>query len=329
MSKRKVIITGALGFIGSHTAKVFKKLGWHVIGIDRNYTIPEAAQFLDEMFIEDFARMTPPVAAVADADAIVHCAGTSLVGPSLKNPGEYYNNNCAKTNLMMTELGQHGWKGVIVFSSSAATYGIPKDGEPLYETSAQDPISPYGWSKLFCEHIIKDHCAASGMRGIALRYFNACGCDADGDLGHVEDDTHMIPRVLSAYHNYLPFNLYGDDYATPDGTCIRDYLHVTDIAWAHLLAVEYMSNLPAHKFDAFNLGTGRGYSNREVMAACEQVVGDQIGWRVVERRVGDPDQLIADSSRFQRVTSWSPVNSSLDNIVRTAWQWQQRYPKRI
>lgn len=330
MTKNKtVIVTGALGFIGSHTAKVFKRMGWNVIGVDRQCTIPEAAQFLDQLFIEDFAQITPVAAVVGEANAIVHCAGTSLVGPSIADPGEYYNNNCAKTNIMIDSLAKHKWQGTVVFSSSAATYGIPVADRSILESDPQNPISPYGWSKLFCERIIKDGCHAHGLKGIALRYFNACGCDPDGELGHVEDDTHLIPRILSAYHNYLPFTMNGNDYGTPDGTCIRDYLHVTDIAWAHLVAVEKSQDFKSGQFEAYNLGTGTGWSNQEVFKACEEVVGDKIGIITGPRRLGDPDMLVANSELFQKVTSWSPINSTLHNIVKTAWNWQQRYPKKI
>ena len=322
-----VVITGAMGFIGSHTAKVFKEAGWTTIGIDRSTTIPGAARYLDQMLIDDFVEISPVSAVISEADAIVHCAGTSLVGPSIKDPGEYYNNNCAKTNRMMDKLGRLGFPGTVVFSSSAATYGIPTHDHAIYESDPKNPISPYGWSKLFCEHVIKDHCHAHGIKGVALRYFNACGADSTGMLGHVIDDTHMIPRVLSAYHNNQSFTLYGDDYATPDGTCIRDYLHVTDIATAHLMAVELSYTFSPGNFRAYNLGTGTGHSNREIIAACERAVGDQIGVRTIERRAGDPDQLVANSDLFQQDTPWRPVNSNIDNIVQTAWQWQCKYPK--
>lgn len=326
---KSVAITGALGFIGSHTAKVFKEHGWHVIGIDRAVTISSASHFVDQLFLDDFARITGSAAVVSSADAIIHCAGTSLVGPSISNPAEYYNNNCSKTNLLVEKLGQYKWNGTFVFSSSAATYGIPKHNRLIVESDPQDPISPYGWSKLFCEHIIKDGCYAYDFKGVALRYFNACGADADGRLGHVEDDTHMIPRVLSAYHNNKPFTLYGDDYNTPDGTCIRDYLHVTDIALAHLEAVTLGEKMQRREFRAYNLGTGQGHSNLEVIHACNHAVGDVIGYQIGPRRIGDPDSLVADSALFQKDTNWRPINSSIENIVATAWHWQQRYPKSI
>ena len=326
---KQVVITGALGFIGGHTAKVFKQAGYHVIGVDRTATIPESAQYIDQLLYDDFAEVAPVAAVVNQADAIIHCAGTSLVGPSIMDPGEYYNNNSAKTNLMMDKLARLQYNGKIVFSSSAATYGIPLESGNITEDSAKNPISPYGWSKLFCEYIIKDHCLAHNMRGIALRYFNACGCDPDTTLGHVADDTHMIPRVLNAYHNDRAFTLYGNDYATPDGTCIRDYLHVMDIAQAHLEAVCLAETMHQGEFRAYNLGTGQGYSNREIIAACERAVKDFIGVTVGARRTGDPDMLVANSDCFQKDTAWRPRFSDINTIVETAWQWQQRYPRKL
>lgn len=317
-----VIITGAMGFIGSHTAKVFKESGYYVIGIDRAQTIPEAAQYLDQLLVDDFVNLVPAAVQANTVDAIIHCAGTSLVGPSVTNPGEYYTNNVSKTNQMLDLL--QGWKGTIVFSSSAATYGN-FCSNPIHESAIQEPMNPYGWSKYMCEQVIHDHCTAHGYRGIALRYFNACGADSAGTLGHVIDDTHMIPRVLSAYQNKQVFNLYGNDYYTPDGTCIRDYLHVTDIGHAHLDAVCLAHGFEPGSFQAYNLGTGSGYSNLEIVNACSSVVGEEIPFTIGPRRAGDPDKLVAESTKFKSLTSWRPRNSDINNIVTTAWQWQKRY----
>jgi UDP-glucose-4-epimerase GalE len=322
---KKVIITGAMGFIGSHTAKTFKQAGYHVIGIDLKDTIPQATAYLDQLFVDDFVYITPDAAVVNDVDAIIHCAGTSLVGPSIADPYTYYNNNSAKINTVLDSLHNKGWHGTFVFSSSAATYGIPLDNRQLYETDTQLPISPYGQSKLFGEHIIKDHCRAHGFRGIALRYFNAAGCDEDGTLGHVVDDTHMIPRVLSAYRQQQLFNLYGNDYYTADGTCIRDYLHVTDIAQAHLAAVHLAEKSKPGEFNAYNLGTGTGHSNLEIIKACNRAVKGTVDFVTQARRIGDPDYLVANSDLFQITTGWRPVNSSIDNIVSTAWAWEQKH----
>jgi UDP-glucose-4-epimerase GalE len=319
---KRVLVTGAMGYIGSHTAKVFKQAGYHVIGVDRTVTIPEAAAFMDQMLIADYTDAAATAAKVNTVDAIIHCAGTSLVGPSIGNPGEYYSNNVAKTNTLLDQL--HGWPGTVVFSSSAATYGN-YCSNPISESATQEPMNPYGWSKLMCEQVIRDHCAAHGYRGVALRYFNACGADAGGELGHTVDATHIIPRILSAYQRQQPFTLYGNDYDTADGTCIRDYLHVTDIAHAHLEAVCLADGFDTGDFAAYNLGTMTGHSNLEVLKICSQVVGEEINYSVVDRRAGDPDRLIADSTKFKIKTGWRPCNSSIENIVATAWQWQKRY----
>jgi len=321
---KKIIITGAAGFIGGHTAKVFKQAGYTVIGVDHAYTIPETAQYLDQILIDDFVDVTVTAASVNNVDAIIHCAGTSLVGPSIQNPHQYYWNNSSKTNDMLEKLHKKDWHGKIVFSSSAATYGIPVGNRALVESNPQLPISPYGWSKLFCEQIIDDHCTAHGFRGLALRYFNACGCDPDATIGHVADDTHMIPRVLSAHRNNKTFYLYGDDYNTPDGTCVRDYLHVMDIAHAHLEAVCLAEAMQPNTFRAYNLGTGSGFSNKEIVQACSRAVGNKIDCKVADRRIGDPALLIADSTRFQTDTAWRPRFSNIDSIVETAWRWESR-----
>lgn len=319
---KRVVITGAMGYIGSHTAKVFKQAGYYVIGVDRTLTISKAAPFLDQMLVADYIDAAATAAIVNKVDAIIHCAGTSLVGPSVHNPGEYYNNNVAKTNTLLDQL--RGWPGTIVFSSSAATYGNFCQN-PISESEIQAPMNPYGWSKLMCEQVLQDHCQARGYRGVALRYFNACGADADGELGHAADATHLIPRILSAYQNKRPFILYGNDYNTVDGTCIRDYLHVTDIAHAHLEAVCLADGFDASNFTAYNLGTQTGHSNLEVLKICSQVVGEEINYTVVGRRTGDPDCLIADSTKFKIKTCWRPHHSNIENIVSTAWQWQKQY----
>lgn len=322
---KKVLITGAMGFIGGHTAKIFKEAGYHVYGVDQCSTIPESQKYIDSLYLKDFVD-SYFLAFYYDIDTIIHCAGTSLVGPSINNPHLYYWNNSFKTNDFLEGLKSRKWSGKIIFSSSAAVYGIPKNNLPLVESDHKDPISPYGQSKLFCEKIIADHCQAHGFKGIALRYFNASGCDADQTIGHVIDDTHMIPRVLSAFQHFRPFDLYGNDYNTPDGTCIRDYLHVTDIANAHLEAVCLAETLDTGRFQAFNLGTKFGTSNKEIIDACQRVVGDDILVNYTERRIGDPDFLVADSSSFQSLTSWRPINSDIDNIVQTAWNWQKNLP---
>lgn len=321
---KTVIITGAMGFIGSHTAKLFKKYGYHVIGIDRALTIPSAAQYLDQLILDDYTSTTADAVVNNDISGIVHCAGTSLVGPSIKNPYEYYTNNSSGTNILLNELHVRGWHGHIVFSSSAATYGLPVHNRPLVESDTQLPINPYGWSKLFCEQIINDHCAAHGFSAVILRYFNAAGADSDSVIGHVPNDTHLIPRILSAYQAKQKFELYGIDYSTSDGSCIRDYLHVEDIAQAHYEAVLLKNKIEKGHTQAFNLGTGVGYSNLEILKKARDIVGKNIELQVCDRRHGDPDILVASSDKFQKTTGWKPKHN-LESIIQTAWTWQQKY----
>jgi len=323
--KNQVIITGAMGFIGSHTAKIFKEANYQVIGVDHKDTIPQAAKYIDQLFMDDFVEITSVAAIVNKVDAIIHCAGTSLVGPSIQDPYTYYWNNSSKTNDLLEKLFRNGWKGKFIFSSSAATYGIPNTNRQLYETDLQSPISPYGQSKLFCERIIQDHCHAHKFKGIALRYFNASGCDPDGTLGHVKDDTHLIPRILSAHRRGESFLLYGNDYNTPDQTCIRDYLHVTDIARAHLEAVCLAETMDAGEFRAYNLGTGQGHSNKEIIETCGDIAEEKINFVVASRRIGDPDYLVANSDLFQSHTSWRPINSDIRNIISTSWTWEKNH----
>lgn len=319
---KKVIITGVLGFIGGHTAKAFKRAGYKVIGIDREWTMKEGSFFCDELFIDDFVNIAATVATTEQVDAIIHIAGTSLVGPSLQDPGEYYRNNTAKTNQMLDDLASAGWFGKIVFSSSAATYGNDCT-VPIEETETGTPVSPYGQSKKMCEYVIADHTRAFGHKSIALRYFNACGCDGDVELGNVWNDSHLIPRVIQSILEEQPFTIYGSDFSTKDGTCVRDYLHVTDIANAHVQAVELCDKLDNGTFRAYNLGTGHGYSNLEITQAVKYVTKSNLKINFGSRRAGDPDELIADPSAFIRDANWAPIHSNLLTIVETTYNWMK------
>jgi len=322
-----VIITGALGFIGSHTAKAFKQAGYRVIGIDREFTIKEGTQFIDELIIDDFVNIAAFSAQDKKACAIVHCAGTSLVGPSIDNPSEYYDNNVFKTNTMLSDLVKNDWCGIIVFSSSAAVYGNNYT-RPWLEQDIKDPISPYGRSKLMCEQIIEDHCRAYGFKGIALRYFNACGCDADGNLGNIWNDSHLIPRVVQSVLENNTIIINGNDFSTTDGTCIRDYLHVSDIAEAHVLSVKMAARLNNREFKCYNLGTGVGSSNAEIISQVKEIVEKQVDFKFGPRRIGDPDELVANPGKFITDTSWMPKNSSLKNIVKTTYSWMKNRENR-
>lgn len=322
-SSKKVLITGALGFIGSHTAKAFKHAGYHVIGIDREFTIKEGTRFVDELIIDDFVNIAAFTASSNSVEAIIHIAGTSLVGPSINNPGLYYDNNVSKTNLMLDELAQRGWQGKIIFSSSAAIYGNNCD-VPIKEDAEGIPVSPYGHSKKMCEYVIQGHSLAHNYKSIALRYFNACGCDKDGELGNVWNDTHLIPRIVQNLIEGNDTVINGADFKTKDGSCVRDYLHVCDIASAHVSAVDLCNSFTPGEFRSYNLGTGKGYSNLEIVESIKAVTKQSCKYTFGPRRDGDPDELIADPSKFMSDAGWLPLHSSLLQIVETTYNWMKK-----
>lgn len=324
---KRVIITGAMGFIGSHTAKAFQQAGYYVIGIDRAWTIPDAAIFLNEMIIDDFVDITAKVAKINNIDTIIHIAGTSLVGPSIDNPGEYYDNNVAKTNRMLEDIAQQGQKVTIIFSSSAATYGN-ECSVPIVEEAQGIPVSPYGHSKKMCEYVIESHSHAYGHKGIALRYFNACGCDPDNELGNNWNDTHLIPRVVQSALERTTLTINGNDFSTNDGTCIRDYLHVSDIADAHVKAVELANKLDSGIFKAYNLGTGVGISNLEIVQSVSKS-GIAVDYKFGPKRFGDPAELVANPTQFMSNTGWHPKHSDLDTIVSTTVKWMENLDVQI
>ena len=319
---KTVIITGSLGFIGSHTAKAFKESGYRVIGIDCGPIPKTSNKFVDVFLHEDYSTATANIAIAEKVDIIIHIAGTSLVGPSLSDPGLYYNNNVSKTNTMLQNLSINGWHGLIVFSSSAAVYGN-NCTVPIKEDSIKSPISPYGHSKLMIEQILKDHCAAHSFKAIALRYFNACGCDVDGELGNGKVDTHLIPIIVESILTKQPLTINGNDYNTPDKTCIRDYLHVTDIANAHVACVALSEKLDNRMFEAYNLGTGTGYSNLEIVNKCIGISDATLEYKFGPRRFGDPDALIADPTKFILDSNWKPKYSDLTSIVQTTYNWMK------
>lgn len=322
---RTVIVTGATGYVGGHTAMKLKNAGCHVIGIDRQITIPAAVEWLDEFCMTDFADIVDTCAALSDATAIIHCAGTSLVGPSLENPGEYYDNNMSKTNKMLGWLKDKDYKGSIIFSSSAAIYGN-NNTCPIPETAAWGslPINPYGWSKLLTERILFDHCHASKFKGVALRYFNAAGCDPEGKMGCVQDGTHLFTRVVDCVLSGQRIIINGNDYNTRDGTCIRDYIHVNDIADAHIEAMLLAERMTDGEFRAYNLGSGRGFTNLEVLRQVENLAGHNIAWAFGPRRKGDPDELFSDPRKFMQDTDWRPKLSTVGDIATTTWNWMSK-----
>ena len=315
---KSVLVTGGAGFIGSHTCKQLQAKGYRPVTFDNLSTGNRSAvQF--GPFVHGDVRDAGAVAAAIRAhrvSAIIHFAASAYVGESVADPANYYDNNVGGMIGLLAAVRATGIKNV-VFSSSCATYGIP-DTLPIRETTPQSPINPYGRTKLYGEEMLRDHDAAYGQRHVALRYFNAAGADPDGILGEYHTpETHLIPlALLAAAHRGPALNVLGTDYPTPDGTCIRDYIHVRDLARAHVLALGYLQGGGAST--ALNLGSGVGLSVRQVIAAIEKLTGEPMPVRFGPRRAGDPPVLTADPCRAAEVLGFRTELSRIDTIIRHA-----------
>lgn len=315
----RVVVTGGAGFIGGETVLKLLDAGHSVLAIDRvmppSYLLDCGAKwhtgdFANEISLDTIRLFAP--------DAIIHCAGTSLVGPSLMNPSEYYDNNFVKTMNMVNYLVNNKLTNIrIIFSSSAATYGNPIM-TPVQEVDPTEPISPYGESKLMIDWMLKSYQRAYDLDFVSFRYFNACGADSQARHGQAPGATHIIARVLESIKNSHDFTLYGTDYSTPDGTCIRDYIHVEDLALAHILAID--RSIPS---DIYNLGTNVGYSNLEVVHAVAQNTGVDIPVLHGPKREGDPAILTADAGKFMKASGWQPKFVMTD-IINHVWAWYNR-----
>jgi UDP-glucose-4-epimerase GalE len=288
------------------------------VGIDRRPLQKHQKGLLDSFVLADFDSDTAFKKLLnVRPDAIVHCAGTSLVGPSIKNPSEYYFNNVAKTLELITFITRAMPQTRFIFSSSAATYGEPVM-VPCDEVDPTEPVSPYGESKLMIDMMLESYHRAYGLDYVSFRYFNACGADPRGRHGQEPGATHIIARVLESIRDNQEFTLYGDNYPTPDGTCIRDYVHVDDIARAHVLALD--QTIPA---GIYNLGSNMGTSNREIIAAAERITNKTLTVTVGEQRVGDPPMLTASADKFNAVAgAWQ--SHSLYDMIQHAWAWYVR-----
>jgi UDP-glucose-4-epimerase GalE len=320
-----LLVAGGAGYIGSHTLRALRRAGHVAVVIDDLRTGHE--RFVDDAplwrhDIGDREAVWQLFGRYGPFDAVVHFAASTSVPESVRRPIAYWRNNVLGSLNLIEAALEHGVRG-FVFSSTAAVYGHP-EFQPISESSAVAPINPYGATKVAVEQILADVERAHGMRWTALRYFNACGADPAGDLGECHDpETHLIPLALEATAGLRPeLVLYGTDYPTRDGTCIRDYVHVTDLADAHVRAVEAL--LEGGPGGAYNLGSGRGLTNREVLDAIGGLVGRPVPHRVGPRREGDPAELVADAARFRRDFGWSPVHSDLQTVLATAWAWIQR-----
>jgi len=320
---KSVLVTGGAGYIGSHTCKALARAGFTPVTLDNLvYGHREAVKW--GPFIEgDLAdrALLEQVTREHSVLAVIHFAAFAYVGESMQEPGKYFANNVVNTlNLLEAMRGagvQH-----IVFSSTCATYGLP-ERVPIDEQHPQKPVNPYGESKLFVERALKWYAVAHGLNWAALRYFNAAGADAEGEIGEDHSpETHLIPLIIQAALGMRPHvEVFGTDYPTADGTAIRDYIHVTDLGDAHVKALDYL--LGGGESVALNLGTGRGFSVREVISAVERVSGRSVPTRNAPRRPGDPPELVANALMAGQQLGWQPQHSSLDNITRTAWLWHQ------
>jgi UDP-glucose 4-epimerase len=323
---RKVIVTGGCGYIGSHVARAFKQNGDQVFVIDRVLR-EHCLKGIDYFKIGDYAD--PPMLSEIrkwGPDIVVHCAGTSLVGPSMTNPADYYDNNVAKTVKLLNYVISFGKTPLIMFSSSAAVYGEPS-AVPCNENSKIDPVSPYGNTKAIIETILKDYDLAYNVPSVIFRYFNAAGAEPyHFDLGQEPGATHIIARALEASIGNTEFILNGTGFNTVDGTCIRDYIHVWDIARAHVIAADFkLEDYPQPGVDIFNLGTNKGFSNQQII----DYVSDHYGLSNItigEPRAGDPAELVADATQAKDILRWIPTHSDLKTIIDSAYKWYTGRP---
>ncbi len=322
---KKILVTGGAGYIGSHTCKLLAANGYDPVVYDDLSTGYEWAVKWGELEIgglRDEARLLE-VCRLHKPEVVLHFASFINVGESVSNPIKYYSNNVGGTMALLRVMQQCGMKN-LVYSSSCAVYGLP-EFLPLTEGHNQAPHNPYGWSKFMCERVIEDYQQAFGLRHVALRYFNAAGADPEGEIGEAHlPETHIIPLVLDVAKGQRDvFTVNGNDYDTEDGTCVRDYIHVNDLASAHLLALEYLLN--GGDSQAFNLGNGAGYSIQQVVETARKITGHTIPTRVGERRAGDTPMLISDSSRAHDILGWSPSRADLAIQIEDAWRWHKNF----
>ncbi len=320
-----ILVTGGAGYIGSHTVRELRERGMDVVVYDNLSTghieaIGDTPFVKGDLFDVELLRKTFRDYKV---DSVIHFAAYSLVGESMTNPAKYYHNNVAGTLSLLDAMIAEDVK-YLVFSSSAATYGDCGDGL-ITEESPQNPTSVYGQTKLMMEQFMQDYDKAYGMKYVALRYFNAAGAHISGEIGEAHNpESHLIPLILQVPNGKREqINIFGEDYPTHDGTCIRDYIHVTDLADAHIKALEYLKN--GGKSTYYNLGNGNGFSVKEVIDMVEKVVGKPVKRCIAERRAGDPASLVASSEKIQRELGWKPRFANLEDIVATAWKWHSTH----
>jgi UDP-arabinose 4-epimerase len=319
-----VLVTGGAGYIGSHTAKCLVKAGYKPVVFDNLVFGHEWAAKYGPLVKGDLqdADLIRTTIREHKIDSVIHFAAYAYVGESVTQPKKYFRNNFCNTQNLLDAMVECGVK-TLVFSSTCATYGNPIE-VPISESHPQNPINPYGESKLMVEKMLKWYDGAYGLKWAALRYFNAAGADPEGEIGEDHDpETHLIPLIVDAALGKRPnIGIFGTDYPTPDGTAVRDYIHVNDLADAHIRAQKYLQK--GGQSVALNLGTGKGNSVREVIAAVERVSGNKVPVKEQGRRAGDPPALVANASKANEVLGWKPQYASIDTIVEHAWKWHTR-----
>ena len=324
---KTILVLGGAGYIGSHTVYELIDNGYDVVVADnletgfRKAVHPKARFYQGDIRNKEFCDH---VFSSEKIDAVIHFAANSQVGESMVNPLKYYDNNLGGTRTMLQSMIEHGVK-YIVFSSTAATYGEP-ERVPILETDPTHPTNCYGDTKLAMERMFYWASVAHGIHFVALRYFNACGAHMSGKIGEAHNpETHLIPIVLQVPHGQRDHvSILGDDYPTRDGTCVRDYIHVTDLASAHILAAEYLMN--GGENNVFNLGNGVGFTVKEIIDTAEKVVGKPIKYEMAARRAGDPAQLVASSEKAKKVLGWKPKYDDIETIIGSAWNWHKEHP---
>jgi UDP-glucose 4-epimerase len=320
VSSRRILVTGGAGYIGAHTVRVLLQRGYRVTVVDdlsrgyrHNIETPD--------FMETRLQDTDELAhALEGHDAVIHFAAYISVGESMQAPELYFSNNVCGSLSLLTAMVRAGVKH-LVFSSTAAVYGVPP-ASPILESFPIAPVNPYGQSKVMVESMLHWFDQIHGLRSIALRYFNACGADPAGGLGEEHDpETHLIPLMLRGALTGQPLTVFGNDYDTPDGTCIRDYIHVNDLAEAHILAVEAL--LAGAASEQFNIGTGSGHSVLEMIRGVEEASGRRVPYVIGPRRAGDPPALVANADKLQRTLGWVPRYTRLEDILSSAWEFER------
>ena len=321
-----IMVSGGAGYIGSHMVLELVRKGYEVIVVDNlekghKEAVKEAKLYAGDLRDDTFLNQ---VFEENKIEAVVHFAAYSLVGESMEEPAKYYENNLVATMKLLNAMRKHDCNK-IVFSSTAAVFGEPEN-IPILESDKKEPTNTYGETKLAMEKMLKWYDKAYGIKSVALRYFNAAGADRTGEIGEDhEPETHLIPIILQvALGKREKIYVFGEDYPTEDGTCLRDYIHVTDLAQAHILALQYLEK--GKESNQFNLGNGKGYSVKQVIDMVEKVTGKEIKREIAQRRAGDPAVLVASAEKAKKELGWKPEYDSLETIIETAWNFYQKYP---